>query len=49
MTALDRGTPITGRPPHNAVRATFPHKMWRASLPRTPAMSGHPCRVQRSA
>ena len=19
------GTPITGRPPHNAVRATFPH------------------------
>ena len=25
------GTPITGRPPHNAVRATFPHNVWRAT------------------
>jgi hypothetical protein len=26
------GTPITGRPPHNAVRAAFPHQMWRATF-----------------
>jgi hypothetical protein len=34
------GTPITGRPPHNAVRAAFQHQMWPATFDAASPIAG---------